>query len=239
MAIALDRRHRRVVVAEFIALPVESGRLCVKVFPALFLMPRWQFCRRFGKALGGVRIAQSRQRDIALAGLHLRQVERVPILRFLRSLLQLAGFAERYSFQLLGPAKQSIRLCERPLVQRVFRLPSQFGDVRVVRLQRRQLIPRGGKLGRNFTQPQRGFFFRDVLLAQDFENRVTACEVNPNFAANSATFTSASRRFSSEAFLPAIVSRSNFRVSGFSWLIVVVIVLFETLPPTETLPSRA
>jgi hypothetical protein len=36
------------------------------------------------------------------------------------------------------------------------------------------------------------------------KNRVTTCEVNPNFAANSATFTSVSRRFSSEAFLSAI-----------------------------------
>jgi hypothetical protein len=58
MAIALDRRQRRRIVPKFIALPVESLGLCVKVFPAFVHMPLRHLCRRFGEALRRVGIAQ-------------------------------------------------------------------------------------------------------------------------------------------------------------------------------------
>ena len=69
MAIALDRRRGRVVIAEFIALRVEGVGFFVKVFPAFVFMPLRHFRRRFGKALRRVEIAQSGEGQVAaLAG---------------------------------------------------------------------------------------------------------------------------------------------------------------------------
>jgi hypothetical protein len=41
--------------------------------------------------------------------------------------------------------------------------------VRIVRLECRQLVPRLGEMSGDLDQPRLDFFFRHVLLAEDFE----------------------------------------------------------------------
>jgi hypothetical protein len=155
MAIALDRRQRRRIVAKFIALPVESHRLCVKVFPAFVVMPLRHLCRRFGKALRRVGIAQPRQGHITALGGGLRGIERQPV--------------QRLGLDFFDRGQNFVGLAELAILDRLLRLRLQRGDFRIVaglrRRRRFQLLEFSGDLDELRREPFRG----NIGLAQNFQ----------------------------------------------------------------------
>ena len=155
MAIALDRRQRRRIVAEFIALPVESRRLCVKVFPAFVFMPLRHLCRRIGKALRRVEIAQPGQGHIAALGGGLRSIEREPV--------------QRFGLDFFDRGQNFVGLAELAVLDRLLRLRLQRGDLRVVaglrRRRRLEVLEFSGDLDELRREP----FGRNIGLAQNLQ----------------------------------------------------------------------
>jgi hypothetical protein len=108
--------HR--IVAEFIALPVESISFCAEVFPAFVFMPLRHLRCRFRKALRRVEIAQPRQGHIAALGGSLRGIERQPI--------------KPFGLDFFDRSQNFVRLAELAVLDRLLRLRLQRGDFRVV-----------------------------------------------------------------------------------------------------------
>jgi hypothetical protein len=110
MVIVLDRRQRRRIVAEFIALPIESSRLSVKVFPAIVFLPRCHCRGRLPEEISSLQVMQFGHRQIAFGRARSRGLVQLLILGLLGPLAKFPRLLRRRDLRLFRLTEKLMRL---------------------------------------------------------------------------------------------------------------------------------
>ena len=152
-----DRGLQRVVVAEFVSLPIVSLRLPIEVAHSLRFMgtPRRKHRGRVGEVLGGIGIAQTGQSDLAAlrqrrGGIDSKAVERAPLL-------------------CLDKRQQSVRFRELACIDRLPRVNLKCSDFWIVARLRRCCCAKILEPLRHFNQLGPKLLRRNVRLTQNRE----------------------------------------------------------------------
>ena len=118
---------------------------------------------------GRISVMKLRCCNVASASKQFRCVQSMAILSFLGLLLQLTRLAEGHKLGFLGLIEQTVRLGQPAGVERLLCLAGQFGNVRIIRFERRQVALRLLEMACDLDQSRRDLFFRHILFAEDFE----------------------------------------------------------------------
>ena len=165
----LDGLFQSGIVAALVSLPIKRVSLAVKAIRGCVRMPRRDQIRGLLELLCSVGVAQLGQGDAAAAGEQLCGIQGMTVFGRLRILRELARLPEGRELGLLGLVEEIVGFGQPPGVERGFRRARQFGRVRIIRLECRQLVAGLREMGRDLGQPYRDLLFRHILFAQDSE----------------------------------------------------------------------
>ena len=121
------------------------------------------------EAVCSVDIAELGQRNVAASGDQFCRIQCMPVFSFLGLLLQLTRLAEGHKLGLLGLIEQTVRFGKLAGVERLLCLAGQFGDVRIIRFERRQVALCLLEVICDFDKSRLDFLLRYILFAEDFE----------------------------------------------------------------------